>query len=90
VSEGRIEGAFQNAAGHVQDAAGGLIGDTKMQAKGKAHEVTGKVRAAYGDAAVQARGVAAGVGRLVDEQPFAALAVTGAVAFLVGWLLHRR
>jgi uncharacterized protein YjbJ (UPF0337 family) len=89
VSEERTEGAFQNVAGNVQDAAGALIGDTTTQVEGKAREASKKVKDAYGDAADQARAAVAGVGRLAEEKPFAALAVIGSVAFLVGWLAHR-
>jgi len=90
VSEERIEGAFQNAAGKAQDAAGGLIGDSKTQVEGKAREAIGRVKDAYGDAADQAREAVAGAGRLVEEQPFTALVVIGLFGFLVGWLAHRR
>jgi len=90
VSEERIEGAFQNAAGKVQDAAGGLIGDSKTQVEGKAREAIGRVKDAYGDAADQAREAVAEAGRLVEEQPFTALVIIGLVGFLVGWLAHRR
>ena len=90
MSKERIEGAFQNAAGKVQSAAGSVIGDTTSQVEGKTREATGKVRNAYDDAADQARGAAAAVGRLVEERPFTAVAVIGGLAFLVGWLAHRR
>ena len=90
MSQERVEGTFQNAAGKVQDAAGDLIGDTEAQVEGRAREASGTVHDAHRDAADQARGAVAGVGRRVEEQPFAALVITGLVAFLVGWLAHRR
>jgi uncharacterized protein YjbJ (UPF0337 family) len=90
VSEEHIESAFQNVAGKLQDAASGLIGDTKTQVEGKARGVAEKVQDAYGDAADQTHGAVAGVGRLVEQQPFTALVAIGLVAFLVGWLAHRR
>lgn len=90
MSENRVEGAFQNVAGKVQDAVGGLTGDTRTQAEGKARQVAGKAQGAYGEAADQARDVAASIGRGVEQQPLAALLIAGVVGYALGWLSHRR
>lgn len=90
MNENRVEGAFQNVAGKVQDAVGGLTGDSRTQAEGKARQVAGKVQDAYGQAADQARDAAGSVGRLVEQQPVAALLIAGLVGCVLGWLSHRR
>ena len=46
----RIEGAAKQAKGAVKDAAGKLMGDTKMQAEGKADKAAGKVQNTVGGA----------------------------------------
>ena len=48
--EDRIGGAAQNLAGKAKDAAGGALGDTKLQAEGKADKASGTVRNAVGGA----------------------------------------
>lgn len=48
--EDRIGGSAQNLTGRAKDAAGGALGDTKLQAEGKADQVAGSVRNAAGSA----------------------------------------
>ncbi len=43
-----IRGKANVAAGHVQDAVGGLTGDSAMQLKGKLRTAKGKVQDAAG------------------------------------------
>jgi uncharacterized protein YjbJ (UPF0337 family) len=75
----RIEGAAQNMAGRVQDAAGGLIGDTGMQA-------AGKVRAASGQMQNAAGGALDSVREFASEQPLTAILVAAGIGFLLGAL----
>jgi uncharacterized protein YjbJ (UPF0337 family) len=44
-----IKGAADKAKGAVKDAAGGLTGDTKLQAEGKMDKVKGAAHQAAGD-----------------------------------------
>ena len=44
----RIKGAAKQAKGAVKDATGKLIGDTKLQAEGKADKIEGKVQNTVG------------------------------------------
>jgi uncharacterized protein YjbJ (UPF0337 family) len=44
----RIKGAAKQAKGVVKDATGKLIGDTKLQAEGKADKIEGKVQNTVG------------------------------------------
>jgi uncharacterized protein YjbJ (UPF0337 family) len=46
----RIEGAAKNIGGKIQETAGKVTGDEKLQAEGKADQVSGKVQNAVGGA----------------------------------------
>ncbi len=46
----RIDGAAKNIGGKIQEGAGKLFGDTKMEAEGKAKQVEGKVQNTVGGA----------------------------------------
>jgi uncharacterized protein YjbJ (UPF0337 family) len=83
MSEDRIEGNIRNAAGRLQDAVGGITGDTGTQVEGKARALAGKAQASYGEAIDCMRDMAA-------EKPLAALGVATAVGFVIGALWTRR
>ena len=55
MDEDRITGAAQKLAGSAKDAAGGALGDTKLQAEGKADKAAGTVRNTAGGAKDAAR-----------------------------------
>ena len=44
----RIKGAAQQVKGEIKDAAGKVLGDSKLQAEGKADKVEGKIRNTVG------------------------------------------
>lgn len=44
----RIEGAAKQAKGSMKDAAGKVLGDTKLRAEGKADKAEGKVQNTIG------------------------------------------
>jgi uncharacterized protein YjbJ (UPF0337 family) len=46
----RIKGSADQAKGAVKDATGKILGDSKLQAEGKADKVKGKVENAVGGA----------------------------------------
>ncbi|RYG17040.1 MAG: CsbD family protein [Caulobacteraceae bacterium] len=46
----RIEGAAKNIGGKIKETAGKVTGDEKLQAEGKADQVSGKVQNAVGGA----------------------------------------
>lgn len=48
MDKNRIEGSVKQVKGSVEDAAGKLLGDAKMTAKGKADKVAGKIQNAVG------------------------------------------
>ena len=49
-TENSIEGNLDRMKGRVKDAAGGLTGDTSLQAEGKLDQLKGKAKDALGDA----------------------------------------
>ena len=46
--ENSAQGKLSNAKGKVKDAAGGLTGDSSLQAEGKLDQAKGKVQDAFG------------------------------------------
>ena len=46
----RIKGSADQAKGAIKDATGKILGDSKLQAEGKADKVKGKVESAIGGA----------------------------------------
>ena len=50
MDEDRIEGAATTIGGKIKDAAGGLVGDAGIQARGKADQLSGRAQNAYGSA----------------------------------------
>ena len=55
MDENRITGSAQNLGGKAKDAVGSALGDTKLQAEGKADKAEGTVRNAIGGAKDAAR-----------------------------------
>jgi len=51
-----IDGSERVAAGHLQDAVGGLIGDRTMQARGMFDEAAGSVQRTFGQVENAVRG----------------------------------
>jgi uncharacterized protein YjbJ (UPF0337 family) len=47
MSENRINAGFQEAAGKVEDAAGGVTGDASLQAEGKMDQTIGSLKRGY-------------------------------------------
>ena len=83
VDENMVEGFAKNVGGRVQDALGGLTGDTAEQARGKVNEAAGSVQNMYGQAVDEVKDFA-------SEQPFTALAASVGVGVVLGFLLGRR
>ena len=88
MTDDRVEGGLKKGAGKVQDAWGGLTGDTGTQAKGKANEAAGSVQNAVGQAASRAKDAYGDVQSYAKEQPAIALAVTLGVGFILGFALR--
>ncbi len=73
MDEDRLGGAARSLAGHAKDAAGGLVGDSKLQAEGKADQVAGKVQNQAGQLA-----------DVIRDQPITALLISAGIGYLVG------
>jgi uncharacterized protein YjbJ (UPF0337 family) len=83
VDENRAEGTLRNVGGKVQDAVGGLTGDSSTQARGKANQAAGEAQAVYGQAVDQVKGFA-------SDQPLVALLSAMGVGVALGFVLGRR
>jgi uncharacterized protein YjbJ (UPF0337 family) len=82
-----IEGGAKNMFGKAEEAVGDVVGDSNTQASGMARQVSGKAQEVYGDVKEQAQEAAEHVSALVEQKPFIALLVAGAVGFALGSLL---
>ena len=96
--EDQFNGAVDQAVGRVEDAAGALTGDPKLQVDGKLKQAAGAAQAVYGKAKDKAEAV---VGQAKDkaqdtygeveayvrEKPMAAVALGVGFGVLVGFLL---
>lgn len=87
VDENEVKGTVTDGIGKLKDAAGGLTGDTSMQADGKLDQLQGKVQKEYGDLLDQAQDQLEEATALVREQPLAAIGVAVGVGLLLGFLL---
>jgi LPXTG-motif cell wall-anchored protein len=56
VSHDRVAGSAEQMKGSLKEGVGSLIGDTKLQAEGRADKVEGKVQNTYGGAKDTLRG----------------------------------
>jgi len=93
MDDDRIKGAATNLGGKVKDAAGGLLGDSKTQAEGKADQASGQLQNAYGSAKDAVREEAGTLGAQIDgflkERPMAALFGAVGVGYVLARLMHR-
>ncbi len=89
MDENELEGAAQNVAGKVQNAAGGLMGDTKTQAQGKAREIGGKLQENYGAAADQVKDYASTLSERIQDQPLIAVGIAAGIGYLLGTIGKR-
>ena len=93
MDEDRLKGSATDIGGKVKDAAGGLLGDSKMQAEGKADQASGQLQNAYGSAKDTAREAADTIGEQIDsllhDRPMAALLGAVGVGYVLARLMHR-
>ncbi len=45
----KIKGTLQNVGGHIEEAAGALVGDANLRAAGEEDQLKGKAREAWGN-----------------------------------------
>ena len=91
MSENKVEGIVTEGSGKLKDAAGGLTGDTGMQAEGKIDQLSGMAQREFGDTIDdtldEAQGRLEAATELVRDNPLAALGVATLLGFLLGLLL---
>jgi uncharacterized protein YjbJ (UPF0337 family) len=96
MDENRITGTARNVGGKVQEAAGKLTGDAKLQAEGAVNQATGDIEDLYGQAKDAAADVAQSVQqgatvaddlfrRFIEERPY----TTAVAALALGWVIGR-
>ena len=83
VDENRPEGFARNIGGKVQDAVGGLTGDTATEARGKVNQAAGEAQNMYGQVVDEVRD-------FTSDQPFGALVAAMGLGIVVGFLIARR
>lgn len=49
MNKDQIKGRAKEAEGKLKDDAGAIVGNKKLEAKGKAEQVVGKIQASVGD-----------------------------------------
>ena len=79
----QVEGAAQTVVGKVQDAVGGLTGDTSIQAEGKARQALGSIQQSYGETIDNVR-------EAVIKQPINGVLVASAIGFVLGAIWARQ
>ncbi len=93
MDEDRIKGTATNIGGKVKDATGGLLGDSKTQAEGKADQASGQLQNAFGSAKDAVRDGAETMGEQIDslmqERPMVALLGAVGVGYVLARLMHR-
>ena len=83
MDENRIEGTAKDVGGKLQNAVGGLTGDTSTQARGTANQAAGQMQDTYGKVVDQLQD-------LTHDQPLTVLLSTLGIGLLFGYLLGRR
>jgi uncharacterized protein YjbJ (UPF0337 family) len=82
VDENEFEGTARDLGGKIQDAVGGLTGDTETQVRGKINQAAGKAQKTFGAAADEVRDN-------VSDNPLTALGIVAGVAFVLGYLMRK-
>ena len=85
----KIKGAAKEAAGRVQGAAGILGGDAEMEINGRINAAAGSAQQAFGDAVEMGEEAVARVRDFVEEEPWKAVAIAGAIGLLIGLAVRR-
>jgi uncharacterized protein YjbJ (UPF0337 family) len=96
MDENRLTGTARNVGGKVQEAAGKITGDAKLQAQGVVNQAAGDIEELYGQAKDAAADVAQSVQqgatvaddlfrRVIEERPY----TTAFAALALGWVVGR-
>lgn len=85
----KIKGAAKEAAGRVEGAAGILGGNPELEVNGRIDELAGSAQKAFGDAVEMGEEAVARVRDFVEEEPWKAVAIAGAIGLLIGLAVRR-
>ena len=96
MDENRIGGTARNFGGKVQDVAGKVTGDKRLELRGKANQAAGDFEDLYGQAKDAAAEVAQSVQHgakvtddlfrhTIEERPY----TTAVAALAIGWVIGR-
>lgn len=85
----KIKGGAKEAAGRVEGAAGILGGDPDLELKGRVDELAGSAQKAFGEAVEMGEEAVARMRDFVEEEPWKAVAIAGAVGLLIGLAVRR-
>lgn len=99
MAEQQIEGVAREGLGRIEDGAGGLVGDARLQARGKLDEAAGAIQRTWGDVQDRAgrlAGEARGMGQdaydevdaFVRRSPWVSVAIAAGVGLLAGLALR--
>ena len=100
MTDDRMACTWRNAGGKVQEGVGKTTGDTKSEVKDVMNQAAGAVQDAYGktvdaasegaqivkEAAIQGHDT---VRRLVENNPYSAIAIALGVGLIIGYSAHR-
>ncbi|MFH1554761.1 MAG: CsbD family protein [Pseudomonadota bacterium] len=89
MTENTLKGTATEAGGRIKEAAGAVTGNGSLKAEGVYDQVAGSAQRALGDTADAMRAGGRKITRQVEDQPFPALLVAGAVGFVLGYLAAR-
>ncbi|NHN85535.1 CsbD family protein [Acetobacter musti] len=86
----KLEGAVDQAKGHVKDAVGGLTGDAGLQADGKVDQLAGMAREEFADLYEEGEGLIEKGVTFVRDKPLLSLGIAWFAGTLFGWCLMPR
>jgi uncharacterized protein YjbJ (UPF0337 family) len=100
MTDDRMAGTWGNVGGKVQEGVGKTTGDTKSEMKGAMNQAAGAVQDAYGktvDAAVEGAQTVKEVAiqghdtvrRIVEDNPYTAIAIALGIGLVIGYAAHR-
>jgi len=80
----QAEGKIDKAVGRVQEKVGELVDDRGHRLEGAARQAQGAAKDLYGQAYEHVHDAADSLVERIERNPFAALAIAGAIGYVVG------
>lgn len=89
-TKSKVEGLFNEAAGHVKEATGNLTGDARLKASGKLDQFAGKAENEFADLYDASETKVEAATAFIQDRPLVSLLIATLVGLVVGRLLRRR